>query len=153
LPNSIPAQVKNSQSGRQRASSHHSGRGQALVEFAFLLPLFLIFIFSIVDLGLGLRAYITVTNAAREGARIGIICPGGTSSTAAVAIKQRVADKSGGLLTTADVTNAIAPCAEDKDVVVEVEYDYTYVTPLGSFVSVFSGGPLHMRSTTTMRSE
>ncbi|MFP4177030.1 MAG: TadE/TadG family type IV pilus assembly protein [Planctomycetota bacterium] len=51
----------------------HSGRsrGQALVEFALVLPLFLLLILSAVDFG---RAYLRLhmlTNAAREGARVG----------------------------------------------------------------------------------
>jgi Flp pilus assembly protein TadG len=48
-------------------------RGQSLVEFSLILtPLFLILL-GIIQFGLIFNTYITVTNAAREGARIGTI--------------------------------------------------------------------------------
>jgi Flp pilus assembly protein TadG len=48
-------------------------RGQALVEFALVLPLFLLFLIAIFDLGRAVFAYNTLTNAAREGARTAIV--------------------------------------------------------------------------------
>jgi len=49
------------------------------------------------------------------------------------------------------------PCSPGEDVVVSVQQDYNYVTPLGSLVSFLTGGvlpdPIHLQSTTTMRSE
>lgn len=44
-------------------------RGQSLVEFAIILPVFLLLLLGTVDLGLGFKTYIALTNAAREGAR------------------------------------------------------------------------------------
>ena len=43
-------------------------RGQSLVEFALILPLFLIFVAACLDLGRVFYANISLTNAAREGA-------------------------------------------------------------------------------------
>ena len=52
---------------------HHPARGQSLVEFSFvLMPLFVI-ILGIVQFGFIFNAYVTVTNAAREGARNGTV--------------------------------------------------------------------------------
>jgi Flp pilus assembly protein TadG len=48
-------------------------RGQALVEFALIIPLFLLLLVGIFDLGRAVFAYNTLTNAAREGARIAIV--------------------------------------------------------------------------------
>ena len=48
-------------------------RGQALVEFALVLPVFLLLIFGIVDAGRLIYTYNTVANAAREGARVAIV--------------------------------------------------------------------------------
>ncbi len=48
-------------------------KGQALAEFALLIPIFLILLFAIVDFGMGFHSWITVTNAAREGARLGAV--------------------------------------------------------------------------------
>jgi Flp pilus assembly protein TadG len=54
--------------------AHRGGqRGQALVEFALVLPLLLIVLFIAVDFGVGLTRWIAITNAAREGARLGAV--------------------------------------------------------------------------------
>lgn len=47
--------------------------GVAVVEFALLLPLLLIILFGIVDFGFMLYDKAVITNAAREGARAGIV--------------------------------------------------------------------------------
>lgn len=48
-------------------------RGQALVEFAVVIPFFLVLLFGIFDVGRAVYAYNSVTNAAREGARLAIV--------------------------------------------------------------------------------
>ena len=48
-------------------------RGQSLVEFALVLPLFLLLVMAIMDLGLAVFSYNSITNAAREGARLAIV--------------------------------------------------------------------------------
>jgi len=49
------------------------GRGQALVEFALVIPVFLLLLVALFDLGRAVFAYNTLTNAAREGARMAIV--------------------------------------------------------------------------------
>jgi Flp pilus assembly protein TadG len=61
---------------RARAAGGSSGRhvrGQSLVEFAVVLPIFLLLFMSIVDLGSAVFTYNSLTNAAREGARLAIV--------------------------------------------------------------------------------
>ncbi len=48
-------------------------RGAALVEFALCLPLLLVVIAGIVDFGFAFQRYEVITNAAREGARLGTL--------------------------------------------------------------------------------
>jgi len=48
-------------------------RGQALTEFALLLPFLLVFLFGIVDVGRMVYAYNSVSNAAREAGRTAIV--------------------------------------------------------------------------------
>ena len=55
----------------RRRSTHR--RGQALVEFALVIPVFLVLMVALFDLGRAVFAYNTLTNAAREGARIAIV--------------------------------------------------------------------------------
>jgi len=49
-------------------TGHRKSRGQSLVEFAIILPVFLLLFAAILDLGRIAAAQISVTNAAREGA-------------------------------------------------------------------------------------
>lgn len=44
-------------------------RGQGLVEFALLLPILVLVVFGVLELGRAFFAFIAITNAAREGAR------------------------------------------------------------------------------------
>lgn len=53
--------------------------GQSLVEFALVLPILLLLIMGIIQFGLVLSGYVTISNAAREGARVGIIEQNATS--------------------------------------------------------------------------
>jgi Flp pilus assembly protein TadG len=48
-------------------------RGQSIVEFALVLPLLLLLVFGIIEFGFFLFNKQMITNAAREGARAGII--------------------------------------------------------------------------------
>ena len=50
-----------------------SQAGSELIEFAFVLPLLLILVFGIIDFSLALYDKAVITNAAREGARAGIV--------------------------------------------------------------------------------
>src|SRR5688572_18556354 len=52
---------------------HPNDRGQALVEFALVIPIFLLILFGILDLGRAVYAYATLNNAAREGARVAVV--------------------------------------------------------------------------------
>lgn len=47
--------------------------GQAMVEMALVLPVIVLIVFGIVEFGRIFNSYLVVTNAAREGARIGVV--------------------------------------------------------------------------------
>ena len=51
----------------------HRQRGQAVIELALCLPLLLLVVLGIFDFGFMFQRYEVVTNAAREGARVGIL--------------------------------------------------------------------------------
>ena len=114
--------------------------GQAMVEFTLIIPIFLLLVFAIVDFGMGLYSWITVTNAAREGARLGTV--GADTAT----ITQRVRDTAGSLdnpnLTVA-VTNAVDSGGDPgESVSVHVDYQYNLITPLSSILNLISGGSI-----------
>jgi len=62
-----PFLVKISESRRHGTSSRP--RGQSLAEFAIVLPIFLLVVFGMIDIGRVIWATDNITNAAREGAR------------------------------------------------------------------------------------
>jgi Flp pilus assembly protein TadG len=121
-------------------------RGQGLVEFALVAPVLLILVLGIVDFGWALRSWMTVTNSAREGARLGAV--GATCDD----IRQRAVDTSGGLLTLADVSAENCQGQRGTSVAVMVRHDYSFVTPLGGLLTTLSGGVLPSTITLTSRS-
>jgi Flp pilus assembly protein TadG len=54
-------------------SRRSAQRGQTLVEFALVFPIFLLLLFATVDAGRFIFALSAVSNAAREGARLGSV--------------------------------------------------------------------------------
>ncbi len=57
------------QSRPRTARSQRSQRSQALVEFALVTPIFLVIIFTMIDISRLLYAYTAISSAARDGAR------------------------------------------------------------------------------------
>jgi len=71
----------------QRWTLRKDSRGQGLAEFAIVLPIFLVVVFGMIDIGRVVWATDNITNAAREGARFASVhggsfisaCPVGPS--------------------------------------------------------------------------
>ena len=145
-------------------------RAQSLVEFSLMIPLFLILVFGVIDFGMGLRAYITVAQATREGARFASIgnpagtfttggsgeCNGSTKTTTV----GRVCATLGGLdLTKIGSVSVTYPSGNSpgNSVKVSASYNYQYITPLKRLVNFFSAGALGstitVSSSTDMRLE
>jgi Flp pilus assembly protein TadG len=134
-------------------------RGQSLVEFALVIPLFLLMIAGIVDFGMLLYSNMTAINAAREGARLSVTTPGNTA-----AVEARVRAMATGLnqsdltVTTTCIhpdpppattfSSCSAPLWQSGDaVVVNVHYVYHLIWPL------MFGDAIPLTSTVTMRIE
>jgi len=120
-----------------RVQVRGSERGQTLVEFALILPVMLILIFALVDFGRGFYTWLVVTNAAREGARVGATQQGPS------AIQTRINDSISGLdssLLSITLTNVQG--ARGTPVEVDLVYDFAFVTPLGDLIAFVSGGTL-----------
>jgi hypothetical protein len=114
--------------------------GQSLVEFALVIPIFLLVLFAIVDFGMAFHAWITVTDSAREGARLGSV------HAPAATIEQRVRDTAESLdqgLLTVTVTNADDQGGQPgESVEVDVSYSYSLITPLADLLNMVSGGAI-----------
>jgi Flp pilus assembly protein TadG len=80
--------------------------GVALVEFALVFPLLMVLLFGIISAGLLWNQELSLTHAAREGARYGATVPRDqafTSGTWAANVRTLVVDRSGGELDSVDV--------------------------------------------------
>lgn len=100
--------------------------GQALVEFALLVPLLVLIVLGIIEFGRIWMTMNVLASAAREGARIAAV----TSPDQA-----RVQTAVENLLNAADITGATITTTgpnSDNKVTVRVQIDYTVIT--GSFV-------------------
>ena len=56
----------------RRRNGRRDQRGATLVEFAFVLPVFILFLFAIIDFGWLFTQFLGVKQSAREGARLAI---------------------------------------------------------------------------------
>ena len=63
--------------------------GQALAEFAVVLPVLLLIVFGIIEFSLAFRTFQVVTNSAREGARVAVV-PSTTSADVEDAVRERL---------------------------------------------------------------
>lgn len=138
------ARISTSDVGRS-GRPHCRSRGQALVEFAVVLPVFLLILAGVIDFGLGLYSQMTVINAAREGARLAIV----DQPFSKADVTNRVQAMTGGLDQSNLTVNVTcqAACASGDTVVVRVDYDYHMLWPLAF------GNSIDLSSTVQMRIE
>ncbi len=128
---------------RFRKSEH----GQALVEMALVLPLFFLLLFGVIEMGRVGYAYITVSNAAREGGRVATI--GGTDLDINSSIKNAASS-----LDLASLTITITPTQDQRQsgqgVTVTVSYPVQLIIPL---ISNILPNPVVVSSNIIMRLE
>ncbi|MBL8137481.1 MAG: pilus assembly protein [Acidobacteria bacterium] len=122
-----------------------SERGAELIEMVVVTPLLLLLLFGIIDFGFLFQRYVVLTNAAMEGARVGIL-PGYTAADAQT--RATTYASTGGIpgAVTAVATTVNLPAAGGStwpgvQVTVTHVYTYPYIGPLiglvnGSLASV-----------------
>lgn len=118
-----------------RRSSGQGGRdrGAAAVEFALLLPVLLLLVFGIIDFGRALNAQVTLTQAAREGARLAAL-------NQANVVSRTQAAATGLSPVTVTVTSSCPTGAgQGVDAVVQTSYSFSFVTPVGAVAGLFGG--------------
>ena len=89
-------------------------KGQSLLEFAMLLPLFVLLIVGIFELGRAFFAYIAITNAAREGARVITFWPDKVTITD---VDTAVTDEIGSspMVTEGNINEILIECGSQYD--------------------------------------
>ncbi len=102
-------------------------KGQSLVEVALAMPLLILVLMGILDLGRAYFTYVTLADAAAEGAAYGALHPGQTAL-----IIDRAADASNGLvqLEPEMVSVIQSDLSLGSPITVTVEYDYQIITPI-----------------------
>lgn len=114
-------------------------RGQALIEFTLMLPIILIIVGGLTDLGLAFYFAIATQNAVREGARIAAGTSGLTANDPTIqnAVVSRIVPSSGlYTITNADVNNTAPPvsaadCARNVTVSATGTYQYLFLHLIG----------------------
>jgi hypothetical protein len=108
-----------------------SRRGQTLVEFAIILPLLLLIIFGVIDLGRAFYTSVVLSNVAREGARFAALNYSRTDiGDIKVAIRQAAlleAEGSGVQLGETNIDLPLSNPAAGQPYVVRVNYNFGLV--------------------------
>jgi len=120
---------------RRAAKRLPRDRGAAAVEFALLFPILLLIVFGIIDFGRALNAQITLTQAAREGARLAAV---GQPNVAA----RTQAAATGLNPVSVSVTGCPTGAGLGVDAVVRATYSFSFVTPVGAIAGLFGGSGL-----------
>ncbi len=111
------------------------GRGQALVEFAFALPIFLLIVFGLIDLGRAVYVNNSLAEAARDGARYGSVQARAWDEARRTNVESWVVDR---LVAVPDATVTVECASANpglgctvKDIVsVSVETELDMITPI-----------------------
>jgi Flp pilus assembly protein TadG len=163
--------------GRRRR--RQVSRGQAVVEFALILPVFLLLTLGVVDMARVFTSYIALTNGVSSGAIYAgqggflkwcatggsVPCPTGTPATQKIADPDNIAyqinvEASG--LTKSAIVMAAPSCTKTGTTITEsctttsagaysqVRISATYdVTLITPLMTTLMGGPVHMTASTT----
>jgi Flp pilus assembly protein TadG len=124
---------------RSTVQRRQDERGAALVEFALILPVLVLFVFGIIEFGRAYSARIQLTAAVREGARAGALGLDVTSATRNGAPGLTAGDISvtytptpGSLCTGAGPTTSVAssPSTTIATATVTATYPFEYTIPL-----------------------
>jgi Flp pilus assembly protein TadG len=114
-----------------QSTRDRSQRGQELVELSILIPLLLLIAFGVLDLGRAFHAAITITNAAREGARYGTINPDDGAGILAATLNEA---QSSGVDLSSSVIEVTCPEGCDSGFPIRVTIRYTFQLIMGWLV-------------------
>ena len=130
-------------------------RGQALVEFALVVPILLLLVLGIIDFGRAWNLHQTITDAAREGARQAVISNAVTQDSA-VAIVAGVIRASGfdpGLATVGFPDGFKTGRGEVTTVTIDMPYRFGFLAPFIRLVTTDNTATIRLRTYARMRNE
>ena len=153
----------------QKESIFFNQKGAAAVEFAIVIVLLLTLIFGMIEFGLAMFNQQVITNAAREGARAGIVARptrlsnGDIAAVVVAYAANHLVTFGDDVLTVnhvdikpidSDLSDGFDPDTNrcvvfECDLEVTVNYEYEFL-----FLSTYLGiGPINLRATSVMRME
>jgi len=137
-----------------------SERGAELIEFAVVLPMLLLVFAAIVDFGLLFQRYLTISNAAREGARIAVL-PGYNQTDVQNRVTLYVREGTGD--NTLTPTAVVTPVSIDPpgatppfpaaQVTVTMSHTYMVLGPVSGMLGGGSFSSITLAARSTMRIE
>jgi len=138
-------------SGRARPIGH-GDNGQDLVEFALVTPLLLVIILVLAEFAVVILQYNAVADAARQGARCGVVARGSAAQIEAAALAGAEETAAALGLRSADLTVDVSLTGPDAyRLAVQVSYDVRLLTaPLIQAIGGDSWEPFTLRATTSM---
>ncbi len=141
---------------RRMARNAGRDRGAAAVEFALLLPVLLLLVFGLIDFGRALNAQITLTQAAREGARLAALCPPAAPCQSKL-VSGTQAAATGLSPVGVSVTTCPANAGSGVNATVTTTYSYSLITPISAIAGLFGGSgfgsPIPLKATGVMPCE
>jgi Flp pilus assembly protein TadG len=130
---------------RWTRNAHKSEKGQSTLELAFTLPVLLLLLIGVAEVGNGLNSYLTVVDAGRDGARLG-----SKGSASDSQIRNLVATEMDRLQSSLDPAQDITIVRDlvpgSSSITVTVCYNH----PLILGIPLVTPDPVRMCSTTTM---
>ena len=120
-------------------------KGQTLTEFALVATVFLLLIFSIMQMANAIYAYNTICSAAQAAVRYGVVHPPASTSSSDVssassAVQTQAIQAAPGLNSSNLTVNVSWPTdaqnSNDQDAKVQISYNYTVSIPFMSSVTL-----------------
>ncbi|MCU1518672.1 MAG: TadE-like protein [Pseudarthrobacter sp.] len=103
----------------------HSERGAVAIEFAILLPVLLVLVLGTIEFGRAYNAQISLTNAARDGARVMALQ---NNTAAAKTASQNAAGMVSTGILASDVTVSPSACSTGTQTTVTIHYTLSTIT-------------------------
>ncbi len=136
-------------------TDRNNEKGASAVEFALVLPVLLLILFLIIEFSIALYDKAVVTNASREGARMGIVyqpAPRPNAGAITATVNAYCATNLISFGPSTPATTVSAACVNSGDILtVSVNYTYNFLV-IPNFIGGLSGG-LTLTGNTVMRCE
>ncbi len=131
--------------GRQLAAFKSENRGQAVIEFALVLPILLLVVFGITEFGRAILTTNTLNTAAREGARLAAVSTAGDTLSVQTRVREVL---TAARITPSDIRVEYILASHSVRVTVTSDFEVLSRGVLDPFIGTFP-----LRGSTVMRYE